>query len=422
MEAIMRLFCGVLVSLAIAATVAIGQPPPGGPPGFGKGGQNAGEMNLFQNPQVRAALKVSDEQLAKLPAASLKALADVLDAKQLQRLREIAWQQKGDAALLEPEVKAQLKMSQEQADAIQAALRAHAAKQAELFEAGGFDPEKMQELQKATTATIRGALTAEQKTAWTKLLGTPFQKFGGFGGKKAVVRRLPWPAGKKAPDLPKADADGFITLFNGKDLTNWEGLDGYWSVKDGVIDGSETAANSKQTFLVLSASWENPAKFADFELHLRYKFASPGGNSGLQFRSWVFDDKLYGVGGYQADFDAATQFDGGIFDEAGVAGNRGIMANRGDRTTWDAKNKRTSEPLGASKADLGKLLKRGDWNAMVLTAKGNYVSININGRLMGELIDESPKALRDGVIAIQMHAGYTMSIQVKDVKIKLLSQ
>src|ERR1700677_1829110 len=33
---------------------------------------------------------------------------------------------------------------------------------------------------------------------------------------------------KKASELPKPDSDGFITLFNGKDLTNWEGLEGYW--------------------------------------------------------------------------------------------------------------------------------------------------------------------------------------------------
>ena len=58
---------------------------------------------------------------------------------------------------------------------------------------------------------------------------------------------------------------------------------------------------------------------------------------------------------------------------------------------------------------------------MILTAKGNTMNININGQLMAELIDNSPKAVKDGVIAIQMHAGFTMSVQVKDVKIKLLT-
>jgi hypothetical protein len=225
---------------------------------------------------------------------------------------------------------------------------------------------------------------------------------------------------KKAPELPAPDADGFIALFNGKDLTNWEGLEGYWSVKDGAIDGSETKENSKQTFLILSASKADPARFANFELHLQYKFATPTGNSGVQFRSKIINEKIYGVGGYQADFDGNCQYDGGWYDEGGVAGKRAIMANRGEKTTWDADNKRKNEPLAKSKADLAKLLKKGDWNAMVLTAKGNYMSIQINGELMGEMIDNSPKALKDGLIAVQMHQGYTMTIQVKDVKIKLL--
>src|SRR5262249_13861517 len=139
-------------------------------------------------------------------------------------------------------------------------------------------------------------------------------------------------ADKPAPEpnrveLPKPDADGFIPLFNGTDLTNWQGLDGFWSVKDGAISGHETKEGSKQTFLVLTAL--NPA---DFELHFSYKWASPDGNSGVQFRSQVIDPKTSRVGGYQADFDAKAGYDGSIYDEAGVAGGRGTMSSRGERT------------------------------------------------------------------------------------------
>src|SRR5450631_2927192 len=71
-------------------------------------------------------------------------------------------------------------------------------------------------------------------------------------------------------ELGKPDAHGFISLFNGKDLTGWEGLEGFWSVKDGVIDGSETKEKSVQTDLILSASKEHPELFANFELHLKW--------------------------------------------------------------------------------------------------------------------------------------------------------
>src|SRR5262245_45649880 len=76
-------------------------------------------------------------------------------------------------------------------------------------------------------------------------------------------------------DQPKPDKDGFITIFNGKDLTGWEGLDGFWSVKDGAISGHEKKEDMKQTFLV----WKG-GNVSDFELHLKYKFATPDGNSG----------------------------------------------------------------------------------------------------------------------------------------------
>jgi hypothetical protein len=218
-------------------------------------------------------------------------------------------------------------------------------------------------------------------------------------------------------ELPKPGADGFITIFNGKDLTGWEGLTDYWSVKDGVISGHETKDKSKQTFLVFTG-----ANVSDFELHFKYKFATPDGNSGVQFRSKVIDPKTYRVGGYQADFDAKAGYDGSIYDEAGVAGGRAIMSPRGEKTTWDAENKRHSEKIGGSSAELKKLIKVGDWNDVVLVARGNHVTYSINGQLMTDLTDDSPKALKEGVLALQLHAGYTMEIQFKDVKIKLLDE
>ena len=63
------------------------------------------------------------------------------------------------------------------------------------------------------------------------------------------------------PAASSEPPEGFKAVFNGHDLTGWEGLEGYWSVKNGVIDGSETKDKSKQTFLILSASKTDPKKF-----------------------------------------------------------------------------------------------------------------------------------------------------------------
>jgi hypothetical protein len=155
----------------------------GGALGKGKGGQPTDAMTLFQNPQVQAELKLTDAQLAKLPAASLAALAGVLSDQQLQRLRQIYLQQKGSAAVLETDVKTELKITPDQVDKVQAALKEQTRKQNELLAGGGFDPAKTQEIQKAATAAIADVLTGEQKTGLARMLGQPFQLGGGgFGG------------------------------------------------------------------------------------------------------------------------------------------------------------------------------------------------------------------------------------------------
>jgi hypothetical protein len=237
----------------------------------------------------------------------------------------------------------------------------------------------------------------------------------------ASVRADDKPAAASA-ELGKPDANGFISLFNGKDLTGWEGLPGFWSVKDGVINCSETKEKSVQSDLLLSASKEHPEKFQNFELRIKFKMVTPNGNSGIQFRSKINNPETLHVGGYQADIDSGSKYTGSIYDESGIAGGRGTMSMRGEKTTWDAENKRHNTPLAESGDALKALLNStGDWNDIDLIVDGNHVQYSINGHLMTELIDESPKAvLKGGVIALQMHHGFTMDIQFKDASIKFL--
>ena len=52
-----------------------------------------------------------------------------------------------------------------------------------MFQAGGMDPEKMQQLQNVTKDKIQAVLTKDQKAAYTAMLGEPFElKGGGKGG------------------------------------------------------------------------------------------------------------------------------------------------------------------------------------------------------------------------------------------------
>jgi hypothetical protein len=98
------------------------------------------------------------------------------------------------------------------------------------------------------------------------------------------------------------------SLFNGKDLSGWDGNTALWSVKDGVIHGETTVdpENAKKstlrhnTFLVWTGG-----KVGDFELHAKFRMPSDWGNSGIQYRSEVKSTGPDGpiVGGYQADME-----------------------------------------------------------------------------------------------------------------------
>ena len=90
---------------------------------------------------------------------------------------------------------------------------------------------------------------------------------------------------------------GFKTIFNGKDLSGWDGDTELWSVKDGVIHGETTAEKKANgnTFLI----WEGGTT-KDFELRLSFR-CNATNNSGIQYRSTRIENarNKWVVRGYQ---------------------------------------------------------------------------------------------------------------------------
>ena len=109
---------------------------------------------------------------------------------------------------------------------------------------------------------------------------------------------------------------------------------------------------------------------------LKAKVKFRNGNSGIQFRSKRADDGV--VSGPQAD--VADGYWGLLYEERG----RGIL-----------------ERYPEEKAN--ELVKKDDWNEFVITAKGQHVTIDLNGT---RVIDrEDPKFDKEGIIALQVHVG-----------------
>ena len=59
---------------------------------------------------------------------------------------------------------------------------------------------------------------------------------------------------------------------------------------------------------------------------------------------------------------------------------------------------------------------QGGWNECIVLANGTHITYTINGELMTDMTDNSPKGRKDGVIALQMHAGCVMEVRFKNIE------
>jgi hypothetical protein len=196
--------------------------------------------------------------------------------------------------------------------------------------------------------------------------------------------------------LPAADEDGFVPLFDGQTLTGWHGNPTYWAVLDGAIVGRTEGNIPANTFLISDGT------YGDFVLKVKFRLHDHRGNSGIQFRSEELPPKEgqppFIVAGYQAD----------------IADNHFLGILYGERTGRGIIQDLTPEQRAAVAA----AYKPKDWNEYVITAKGDHVTLTLNGVTTVDLDD--PPGAKSGVIALQLHRGHDMTISFKDLLIKRL--
>lgn len=213
----------------------------------------------------------------------------------------------------------------------------------------------------------------------------------------------------------------FTTIFNGKDLRGWDGDDRLWSVKDGVIHGETTADNKADgnTFLI----WKG-GRTRDFELRLSFR-CNATNNSGIQYRSTRITENTrnnWVVQGYQHEIrneHILPSVAGFIYDEGGLAGGRGRTCLVGEKAIWDKNGKKIQETL-VTADEFKKLFKLDTWNDVIIRAKGNHIQHYMNGKLIVDFVDGHPKALYDGILALQLHAGAPMWVEFKNIRIKTI--
>lgn len=192
------------------------------------------------------------------------------------------------------------------------------------------------------------------------------------------------------PVAAPIDFDDSVSLFNGKDLTGWEGETQLWSARDGMIVG-------KSPGIKYNAFLATTQEYQDFELKLSFRLVGGAGNSGVQFRSARKAGSPQVVG-YQADI--GEQYWGSLYDEA-----------RRDKTLVDA---RQTGGLEAAKKD--------GWNEYVIRCQGDHIELTLNGVKTADYREVDTSIPRSGIIALQIHAGAPMEIQFKDLQIRKLGK
>jgi hypothetical protein len=190
-----------------------------------------------------------------------------------------------------------------------------------------------------------------------------------------------------------ADTDGWIDLFNGKDLTGWN-TTGNWIIHDdGVIE--IRPKDGQKGWKRFSDYLTTKEKYKDFILSVEYNYPK-GGNSGVYFR--INDPKN----------PVSTGIECQVLDSS-HKGDTLTAHDHGGIIKTQAPTKNMSK-------------KPGEWNKMVITAKGHHLQVVLNGEQIIDIqLDKTPVKDRpgEGHISLQDH-GQPHNIKFRNIRLKKL--
>lgn len=203
----------------------------------------------------------------------------------------------------------------------------------------------------------------------------------------------------KAPANPKDSEDGFVPIFNGRNLDGWQGVagstDSYY-VKDGLLICKKIAHDHIFT----------KKKYGDFILRLEIKL-EPGGNNGVGIRTDVSrEPHLYGMEIQVLDDDHPKHAKIKPYQHHGSI-------------------------YGVVPAKTGHLKPAGQWNTEEIYCKGRHVRVTLNGTVIvdANLDDYVGKAMdgkkhpglkyKEGHIGLHAH-GYGQEVYFRNLRVKEL--
>jgi hypothetical protein len=229
--------------------------------------------------------------------------------------------------------------------------------------------------------------------------------------------------------LDFGDHEGYVSIFDGRTLSGWDGNPKFWRVEDGAIVGESTPDRPSGNSYIAYRRMESKDFTAKFEI----KVEGTGG-SGLQYRSrtglpWLanipanvtaFNGPVnldWMMTGPQADFWPSRVYTGQFYSENTPMR---ILAWRGQVVEgFGSTSKRLMGTIGDRQA-LGEIVKAEDWNQYTVIARGGTFLHILNGQLMAVMIDDDPASSNNwsGQFGIEIEA--TTRVSVRNIWVKKL--
>ena len=242
-----------------------------------------------------------------------------------------------------------------------------------------------------------------------------------------LVIPLAWLGLSKSAAKADGGENGFVALFDGKDLDQWkipEGDNGHWKVLDGVIDYDARSEAKGERSLI------SKREFGDFVLKLDWRIKeTPYINPNVPY---VLPDGTHarGVDGKELKF-ALPDSDSGVYlrDVNGKSqvniwcwpiGSGEVYGYRMDRSLPPEVRKGVTPKTQADKPV-------GEWNSFEITLKGDRLTVVLNGITVIENA-QLPGIPSQGPILLQHHGGFEDGhytgppalVQFRNIRIKPL--
>ena len=200
----------------------------------------------------------------------------------------------------------------------------------------------------------------------------------------------------------------FESLIPVDSMAGWKGDVKSWRVENGVLIGNADGSLRANRFIVADIP---PVK--NFEL-LADVWISPGGNSGLQYRSEERPDLgPFVVTGYQCDVVSNNdKYNGMLYEERG----RRILSHTGEKVVIDT----AGQPWIVGNMPVHHFAP-GEWHRFRVLVEGNRHRHWIDDVPTADLIDlDEQKRSLSGVIGVQVHVGPKMEVRYRNMQLRRL--